>query len=68
MQRVLRIVHCLQQFILVASVLLAYKVDEAIARSQRRDLGLCEECGGLFEASSCKEKRCPLRDEGTEQE
>jgi hypothetical protein len=58
----------LRQFILVASVLLAYKVDEAIARAQRRDLGICQECGGLFDARSCEEKRCPLRDEGVERE
>ena len=60
----IRTIECLilchlLQFILLASVLLAYKVDEAFARSQRRQLGICEECGGINEASTCTEKRCP---------
>ena len=51
--------------VLVASVLLSSKVDEYIARSQRRELGLCEQCGGLNEAATCEEKRCPLRNSNT---
>ena len=31
------------------------------ARAQRRQLGLCEECGGLYEAATCQQQRCPLR-------
>ncbi|BDA46710.1 hypothetical protein COCOBI_09-1630 [Coccomyxa sp. Obi] len=45
--------------ILVASVLVGSKIDQIIARSQRRELGLCEECGGLNDPATCKENRCP---------
>lgn len=37
------------------------QVDAYVARQQRRQLGLCEECGGLFEPGSCAEKSCPAR-------
>ena len=40
-------------------VFLAREVDVIIARSQRRELGLCEECGGLFDPETCTEWRCP---------
>ena len=46
---------------MMASFLLAYKVDSAVARQQRRDLGLCEACGGLNERESCREKGCPMK-------
>lgn len=45
--------------IMLASVLLATKVDVFIARAQRRDLGLCEECGGLNEPETCNSSKCP---------
>jgi len=46
---------------LLASVLLAYRVDVAIARGQRAELGLCERCGGVNEAASCTDAACPAR-------
>lgn len=49
------------QAFLVLSVYLAKEVDVIVARSQRRDLGLCEECGGLFDAATCEEWRCPQK-------
>ena len=49
------------QGLMVACFLLATKVDEYVARSQRRELGLCEACGGLNEVSSCKVPNCPMR-------
>lgn len=47
--------------IMLASVLLATKVDVFIARAQRRDLGLCEECGGLNEPETCASGKCPYK-------
>ncbi len=47
------------QGVMLASVLLATKVDVFIARAQRRDLGLCEECGGLNEPETCDSVKCP---------
>lgn len=46
---------------MLASVLLATKVDLFIARAQRRDLGLCEDCGGLNDPDLCKAGKCPDR-------
>lgn len=35
-------------------------VDKLVARAQRRSLGLCEECGGVYLPESCPmEKACP---------
>ena len=39
----------------------AKQVDVQVAKAQRRQLGLCEECGGVNEPRSCKEKNCPMR-------
>jgi len=49
------------QAVLVASYFLSSKVDEAIARGQREELGLCVECGGLNDVDTCEEARCPNR-------
>lgn len=57
---------------MVASVFLAYKVDSVVARQQRRQLGLCELCGGLNDdgvdvdgggggGAGCPEKDCPRK-------
>ena len=54
-------VALVQAFVLLC-VYLAKEVDTIIARSQRRELGLCEECGGLFDSDTCEEWRCPLKD------
>jgi hypothetical protein len=49
------------QVFLLLVVYFAKQVDVIVARSQRKELGLCEECGGLFDADKCEEWRCPLR-------
>lgn len=36
-------------------------IDEAVARSQRRELGLCEECGSMYDAASCPKEKCPQK-------
>ena len=47
--------------LLLALYLSASQVDRFVARAQRRELGLCEECGGLNDAASCAEMACPAR-------
>lgn len=49
---------------MLASVFAARGVDAAVARAQRRELGLCEQCGGVNDAGSCSEKGCPLKKGG----
>lgn len=49
---------------MLACVLGASKVDVFIARNQRRQLGLCEECGGVNEPGSCAAGNCPMRNKG----
>lgn len=39
----------------------APQVDQFVARDQRRQLGLCERCGGMNEPGSCAEANCPMR-------
>lgn len=51
----------LLQGIMLASVLLATNVDVYIARAQRRDLGLCEYCGGVYEPEKCNAGDCPVK-------
>jgi hypothetical protein len=46
---------------MVASVFFASKIDDIVAKSQRRELGLCEECGGLYDSELCREKKCPSK-------
>jgi len=46
---------------MVASVFFASKVDDIVAKSQRRELGLCEKCGGLYSPDLCKEGNCPSK-------
>ena len=55
------------QGIMVASVFLASKVDDIIAKSQRRELGLCEECGGLYNLELCQEGNCPSKGKSSAQ-
>ena len=50
--------------LLAASFFFAGKVDEFVARSQRRQLGLCEQCGGVYDPADCSEPRCPSKREG----
>lgn len=53
---------------MLASVWGASKVDAIIARQQRRQLGICVECGGLNEPGTCQEAKCPLRQAGGPQQ
>lgn len=48
--------------LLVALYFSSTQIDAIVARSQRRQLGLCEECGGLFDPASCQQKNCPSKD------
>lgn len=45
--------------LLVALYFSSKMIDEYVASSQRRELGICEKCGGLNAQSTCKEKECP---------
>lgn len=36
-------------------------IDNYVANSQRRQLGLCEKCGGLYDEGTCPEKDCPKK-------
>ncbi|KXZ41362.1 hypothetical protein GPECTOR_521g504 [Gonium pectorale] len=47
--------------VMLAFVLSARQVDIAVAKAQRRQLGLCEECGGVFEPGTCQQKSCPAK-------
>ena len=49
------------QAVMLASVYVAYKADALVARQQRRELGLCEACGGLNDPATCHEAGCPSR-------
>jgi hypothetical protein len=37
------------------------QVDVIIAKQQRKQLGLCERCGGLNEPATCSQEGCPLK-------
>ena len=52
------------QAVMLVSAYAAYKADALVARQQRRELGLCEACGGLNEPATCTEARCPCRAAG----
>ncbi len=39
----------------------AKQVDVFVAKAQRRQLGLCEECGGVFDPATCKQEGCPSK-------
>lgn len=45
-------------FLLVTTAL-ALQVDKVVAKAQRRDLGLCEHCGGVYDPALCNSGRCP---------
>lgn len=48
-------------FLLLAFYLSATQIDKFVAKSQRRQLGLCEECGGLYNPTSCTRNNCPSK-------
>lgn len=47
--------------LLVAFYFSSQFIDKYVARSQRRQLGLCEECGGVNDAATCQSRTCPLK-------
>lgn len=47
--------------LLVVFYVSATQIDIFIARNQRKQLGLCEECGGLYESGSCPLAKCPSK-------
>jgi acid phosphatase family membrane protein YuiD len=51
---------CLQ-VLMVVCYFAAQQIDVIIAKQQRRQLGLCEECGGMYSADSCKQGNCPMK-------
>ena len=46
---------------LVALYFSSKLIDDYVAVSQRRQLGLCEKCGGLYDERRCQERNCPSR-------
>lgn len=51
----------LSQGVMLGFYVSAQSVDAYFAKAQRKQLGLCEECGGVFNPKTCTEKNCPLR-------
>ena len=47
--------------LLVAFYFSSQFIDKYVAKSQRRQLGLCEECGGVYSAETCQKSNCPLK-------
>ncbi len=45
--------------LLVALYFSSKLIDDYAAAAQRKQLGLCEKCGGLYDGSSCPERNCP---------
>ncbi len=48
-------------FLLLGLYLSSSILDKWVAKGQRRQLGLCEECGGLYDPQTCTEKDCPSK-------
>ena len=48
------------QMVMLLFVGSARQVDVQVARAQRRQLGLCEACGGVNEPGTCAQKGCPM--------
>lgn len=44
---------------MAAAYLFNGKVDEVVADMQRKELGLCSKCGGLYSCESCPLADCP---------
>lgn len=49
------------QGLMASTFFLGLKVDEVIARQQRRQLGLCPDCGGLYTPDDCQPADCPCK-------
>ena len=37
------------------------QLDVYVAKAQRRDLGLCSQCGGVNQPSTCTAQGCPCK-------
>lgn len=46
---------------MIAFVVSARQVDVFFAKQQRRQLGLCEQCGGVYDPATCQQAGCPLK-------
>jgi len=46
---------------MVAMLASSRLVDSWVAKQQRRQLGLCEQCGGVYDAATCQQAGCPAR-------
>lgn len=49
------------QVLMVVFYFSANAVDVWVAKQQRRELGLCEECGGVYDAATCTKANCPMK-------
>ena len=47
--------------LLVAFYFSSQYIDKYVAKSQRRQVGLCEECGGVNDPATCQSRTCPLK-------
>lgn len=52
---------CCRQALMVAFYFSSNYVDVYIAKQQRRQLGLCDRCGGLNEPATCSQDGCPMK-------
>jgi len=48
-------------FVMLAFVASSKQVDVFVARAQRRQLGICEECGGVYDPATCQQAGCPSK-------
>lgn len=46
---------------MLLSVTSASQVDVWVAKAQRRNLGLCEQCGGVNNPATCNKANCPMK-------
>lgn len=58
----------LSQVVMVVLIVSAPAVDAWVARQQRRQLGLCEECGGVNDPATCRQARCPRQRQQPQQQ
>lgn len=52
---------CCLQVVMLAFYFGSKEVDVFIAKQQRKQLGLCERCGGLYDPASCSQGNCPMK-------
>lgn len=49
------------QALLIAAYYSSKIVDDYVAAGQRKDLGLCTMCGGVYDATDCPKEKCPCK-------